>query len=93
LRSFNLIAVEGPAIQFFVNVTARADRLVVTLCNNSPQPWEGAVRPRRGRVAKATNWMTNRRLRGGGSVRVRVPPLDVTVIEMMLDAPAFEVRG
>jgi len=93
LRSFNLVAVEGPAIQFFVNVTSRADHLVVTLCNNSPQPWEGAIRPRRGRIVKATNWMTNRTLPGGESIRLEVPPLDVVVIEMALDGPAFEVRG
>ncbi|UCH34002.1 MAG: hypothetical protein JSV65_15795, partial [Armatimonadota bacterium] len=92
LRSFNLVAVDGPPVQFLVNVTPRTDRLVVTLCNNSPQPWEGAIRPRRGRVATAANWMTNQPLSGAESVRVRVPPVDVAVVELLLDGPAFEVR-
>jgi len=92
LRSFNLVTVEGPPVQFLVNVTTRTDRLVVTLCNNSPQPWEGAICPRRARVTTATNWMTDEPLPGGESVRVRVPPLDAVVVEMLLDGPAFEVR-
>jgi hypothetical protein len=92
LRSFNLVSVEGPPIQFLVNVTSRTDRLVVTLCNNEAQPWEGCLRPRRGKVRQARNWMTDKPLSAGDSVRVQVPPLDVIVIELLLDRPAFEVR-
>jgi len=92
LRSFNLVAVDGPPIQFLVNVTERADRLVVTLCNNDPQPWEGAIRAKRGRIKTATNRMTDQPLPGIEGVRVQVPPLDVTVIELLLDQPAFEVK-
>jgi len=93
LRSFNLVEVEGAPVQFLVNVTGRADRLVVTLCNNSPQPWEGAVRPKRARVSAARSWMTGETLPGGDSVRLRVPALDVIVVELLLDRPAFEVRA
>lgn len=92
LRSFNLVAVEGPPIQFLVNVTERADRLVVTLCNNCAEPWEGALRPRCARVREATDWMTDRPLPGGDCVRVQVPPLEVVVVELLLDGAAFEVR-
>ena len=92
LRSFNLVSVDGPPIQFLVNVTPRTDRLVVTLCNNTPQPWEGAIRPKHGRVKHAVNWMTGQTLPGEESVRAHVPPLDVIVVELLLDQPAFEVR-
>jgi hypothetical protein len=92
LRSFNLVSVDGPPIQFMVNVSERTDRLVVTLCNNEPQPWEGAIRPKRGRISAATNWMTNQRLGGGESVLLRIAPLEVVVIELLLDQSAFAVR-
>ena len=75
-----------------LSVTERADRLVVTLCNNSAEPWEGALRPRRARVREATDWMTDRPLPGGDCVRVQVPPLEVVVVELLLDGAAFEVR-
>lgn len=92
LRSFSLIEVDGPPVQYMANVTDRTDRLVVTLCNNSPEPWVGSVRPKRGRVRGATNWMTGKPMRGGDSIRVEVRPLDVVVIELIADRPLFEVR-
>jgi len=92
LRSFNLVTVEGPPVQFLVNVTSRTDRIVVTLCNNAPEPWEGTVRPKRARVLEAHDWMSDERLSGGDGVRVQVAPLDVAVLEIVLDRPAFEVR-
>lgn len=92
LKAFTLVTIEGPPIQFLVNVTSRTDRLVVTLCNNSPEPWEGTIRPRIGRVKHAVNWMTDAPLPGGDAVRVTVAPLDVVVIELILDRPAFEVK-
>jgi hypothetical protein len=92
LRSFTLVTVEGPPIQFLVNVTSRPDRLVVTLCNNEPMPWEGTIRPRHGKVKQARNWMTAKPLPGGEGVRLQVPPLDVLVIELHLDRPAFKVK-
>ena len=90
LRSFNLISVEGPPIQFLVNINEQTDRLVVTLCNNRPEPWEGGIRPRRGRIRHALNWMSNEAVEGGDSIHVRVAPLEVIVLELLLDAPAFE---
>jgi hypothetical protein len=92
LREFGLIEVDGPPVQYLVNVTDRTDRLVVTLCNNSPEPWAGSVRPRTGRIKRAVNWMTGKPIRGGESVRVEVPPLDVVVIEMLAGGPLFEVK-
>jgi len=93
LRSFNLVTVEGPPVQFMVNVTSRTDRLVVTLCNNSPQPYEGMIRPRRARIRKAIDWMTDKPIRGKDAIQVQIPPLDVVVVEMLLDRPAFEARS
>lgn len=92
LRSFNLVTVDGPPVQFLVNVSSRTDRLLVTLCNNSPQPWEGTVRPKRAGLTSARNWMTGEEIPGKESIRVLVPPLDVVVVELLLDAPAFEAR-
>jgi hypothetical protein len=89
LRGFSLVTIEGPPIQFLVNVTSRTDRLVVTLCNNDPEPWEGRIVPKRGKVRSAMNWMDNPHLPGGDAVTVQVPPLDVVVIELLLDRPAF----
>ena len=93
LRGFNLVTVEGPPVQYLVNVTPRPDRLVVTLCNNSPSPWEGLVRPKRGRVKSAANWMTNARLPGRQAVDVQVPPFDIAVVELLLDRAAFVAKG
>jgi hypothetical protein len=91
LRSFSLITVEGPPIQYLVNVTARTDRLVVTLCNNTPEPWEGTVRSRRhAKIKRAVDWMTGRSLPGGDAVHVPVPPLDVVTVELLLDRPVFD---
>ena len=92
LRSFNLVTVEGPPIQYMVNVTERTDRLVVTLCNNSPQPWEGAVKPNRSQIRSAANWMTDKSLPGGSSLHLQVPPLDVAVIELLLDGAEFVAK-
>lgn len=93
LRGFGLVEVEGPPVQYLANVGADPRRLVVTLCNNGPQPWDGSVRPRSARVRRAVDWMADRPLAGGESVRVHVPPLDVVVVEMRLDRPAFEPAG
>jgi hypothetical protein len=92
LRSFNLVEVDGPPVQYMVNVTDRTDRLVVTLCNNSPQPWEGSIRPRSGRVLYAENWMSGNRLSGGDGVRISVAPLDIVTVELIMDKPVFEVK-
>ncbi len=93
LRSFGLVTIEGKPIQYLVNVTSRTDRLVVTLCNNAPEAWEGAIRPRRERIVKAVNWMTDREIAAGEAVRTEVPPLDVVVLELLLSGPVFEVKG
>ena len=92
LRSFSLVDVDGPPIQYLVNVTARTDRLVVTLCNNTPIPWRGRVGPKRTGVEKAINWMTDREMACRDGVKVEIAPLDVVVLELLLDGPAFEVR-
>jgi hypothetical protein len=93
LRGFNLVDVEGPPVQFMVNLTERTDRLVVTLCNNSAQTWTGTVRPNGRQVRHAVDWMSGKRLAGRDGVRLSVQPLDVLVIEMLLDGPAFEVKS
>lgn len=93
LRAHNLVRVEGPPVQYFCNVTARTDRLLVTLCNNGPEPWEGSVRPKNARAIRAIDWMSDRPLEGGEAVRVTVPSLDVVVVELILDRPAFVARG
>ena len=92
LRSYSLIDVLGPPVQYLVNVTPRTDRLLVTLCNNSPQTWEGFIRPRRTGVRRAANWMTDGELAAGRMVEVGVPPLDAVVVELLLEEPSFEVR-
>jgi len=93
LRSFGLVAVEGSPIQYLVNVTSQTERLVVTLCNNGADGWEGTLRARGPSIRKAVNWMTDRKLAAGRGVSVEVPPLDVVVVELLLDGPAFEVKG
>lgn len=93
LRSFTLITVEGPPVQYLVNVTRQANRLVVTLCNNSPEPWEGSVRPKRGRIREGANWMTGERIPAGEIARVSVKPLDVVTLELLLDQPTFVPAG
>jgi hypothetical protein len=93
LRSFNLVALEGGPIQYLVNVTSQTDRLIVTLSNNGPEAWEGTLRVMGSRIRRATNWMTDKKLATGKDVRVQVPPLDVVVVELLLDGPAFEVKA
>jgi len=93
LRSFNLVTVEGGPIQYLVNVTSQTDRLIVTLCNNGPDVWEGMLRAGGLGTRRATNWMTDAKLAPRMAVRVQVPPLDVVVVELLLDGPAFEVKG
>jgi hypothetical protein len=93
LRAHNLLSVHGLPIQYLVNVTERTDRLVVTLCNNTPEPWSGAVRPTSAKVASGLNWMTGDALPAGDAVAVTVQPLDVVVVELFLDRPCFVARG
>ncbi len=93
LRSYNLVVVEGPPIQYMVNVTARTDRLLVTLCNNSPEPWCGTIRPRGATIRRATNLMGDEEIQADRHIRFEIPALDVRVIEILLSEPAFEVRG
>ncbi len=92
LRRYSLVEIDGPPIQYLVNLTERTDRLVVTLCNNSPQTWTGSVRPRGPGIKRALNWMSGKRLPGRDGIRMTVPPLDVVVVEFLLDGPAFEVK-
>jgi hypothetical protein len=92
LRSFSLVNVHGPPIQYLVNVDSRTDRLLVTLCNNHPQGWRGRVEPKGGRIEEALNWMSGRKLKAGPNVAVEVPPLDAATVELALGEPAFEVR-
>jgi hypothetical protein len=91
LSSYSLVDVLGPPVQYLVNVAPRTDRLLVTLCNNSPRAWEGFIRPRRTGVRRAVNWMTGGELAPGRTVEVGVPPLDAVVVELLLEEPSFEV--
>ena len=93
LRSFNLVTVEGPPLQYFVNVTAQPDCLFVTLCNNSPEVLQGTIKPKRAAIRSGSNLMTGEPLSPGEEVWLKVLPLEVAVIEMLLDRPVLAPEG
>jgi len=92
LRSFCLVDIFGPPVQYLVNLNSKTDRILVTLCNNSPEPWHGYVKPKGPSVLRAISWMTGKPLPSGEAVEAEVPALDALVIELLLSEPAFEVR-
>ena len=58
LAGLDLIEVHGRPIHHQVNVTDRADELIVSLTNNSPDvPWEGNLRVKGQRIASVEEWM------------------------------------
>ena len=83
-RDLNLVEVEGRPVAYLVNVTDRADELIVTLCNNSPDlPWEGRVRIRGEAVEGFEAWLGHSEAGvEGGALRCGVPARDVRIFKL-----------
>jgi len=93
LAQWNLVEVEGPPVQFLTNLTHRPDTLVVTLCNNSPFPWKGAVRLKGARISSGSNWMTGEAVATGEALRMAIKPHDVVVVELRAEQPVVAFRN
>ena len=93
LAQWNLVEVEGPPVQFLTNVTNRPDTLIVTLCNNSPFPWKGAVRLKGARISSGSNWMTGEAVAAGEALRMAIKPHDVVVVELRAKQPLVAFRN
>jgi hypothetical protein len=87
MAQWNLIEVDGPPVQFLTNLTNTPDKFVITLCNNSPFVWKGAVRLKGARIVSGSNWMTDAKIAPCEALHLEVNPLDVVVVEVRADKP------
>ena len=92
LQQWNLVDVAGPPIQFITNVTSDPDRILLTLCNNEPEPWRRAVRFRNARIASGKNWMTGTAIEPGAAAWLELPPEELTVLELQADRPVVAFK-
>ena len=92
LEQWNLLDVEGPQVQYLVNLTEESDRFIVTLSNNSKSPWEGEVVFRNAAITSGENWMNDEKIGPGKSVAVKLPPEEVVVLELKTDRPLVRFK-
>lgn len=93
LMQWNLVEVDGPPVQYLVNLTDAADRFIVTLCNNSATPWRGTLRLRGARIAKGRNWMTDEGISAAGELRVELGATEVLIVELESDRPLVQFKS
>jgi hypothetical protein len=87
MARWNLIEVEGPPVQFLTNLTDAPDKLVITLCSNSPFAWKGTLRLKGARITSGSNWMTSGRIAPGEALHLGIKPLDVVIVDIRADKP------
>ena len=92
LRQWNLVEIEGPDIQYLVNLTDKPDRLVVTLVNNGNDYWKGGFHFNNANIVSANDWMTEKELAPGQHVGLTVKPHDMAVIEVGTDRPVVSFK-
>ena len=92
MAQWNLVEVEGPPVQFLTNLTDDPHRVIVTLSNNSAFPWQGAVRLRGARIASGSNWMRDRAIAAGDSLKLEIASEDIVVVELRADRPLVAFR-
>ena len=92
MAQWNLVEVEGPPVQFLTNLTDDPHRVIVTLSNNSAFPWQGAVRLKGARIASGSNWMRDRAIAAGDSLKLEIASEDIVVVELRADRPLVAFR-
>ena len=92
LKRWNIIDVAGEPIQYITNVTKDPNRILLTLCNNEPEQWQGPVRFRHANIAAGTNWMTDEVIKPGESIWVDVGGHELVVLELKADRPVVKFK-
>jgi len=92
MAQWNLIEVDGLPVQFLTNLTDSANTLIVTLCNNAPFEWKGAVRLKGAQIASGSNWMTGEKVVAGDAMHLTIEPHDVVIVQLSADHPLVAFR-
>ena len=80
---YDPIAIEGPAIEYLVNLTEDARVLLLTLVNNDrSKQWRGVVRLRRGDAAGVIDWMTGQPMASTNALELVVDPGDLRILKI-----------
>ena len=90
-NDLDFIKIQGPEIQYIVNLTEDNKRLVLTLVNNDREvDWKGTVSLKEGKIVSAKEWMEEKELRSRQPIKISVPKGDLKVIEIMANRALFQ---
>ena len=92
LKKWNLIDVTGPAIQCLTSVTHDSNRIVVTLCNNFSNAWNGSVSLKGGKIASCKDLITGQLFGSGNSVSVKAGGNDLVILDVTSVSPWYGPR-
>ncbi len=93
-KDLDFVRIDGPEIQYIVNLNENTNRLLLTLVNNSQNNWEGdiSLADKAARLVRASEWMKQRDLPLTLPVKLSVPKGDFKVVEMVADRALFTVK-
>ncbi len=82
-ESYSLIELTGRPLQYIVNVTNEADKLLVTLINNGEAQWDGRLSVKGQRIKRCVEWLSRcETCIEDGALLAAVPATDVRIYEL-----------
>ncbi|MBT9150721.1 MAG: hypothetical protein DDT40_00899 [candidate division WS2 bacterium] len=97
-KDLDFTEIQGPEIQYIVNLTKDTKRILLTLVNNDREvDWEGSFSLKEGEILKIRDisppfleeWTGEKELLAGRYIKVTVPKGDLRVFEIIADRPLF----
>ncbi|MEI6297798.1 MAG: hypothetical protein WCO84_09270, partial [bacterium] len=93
LKKWNLINVSGPPIQYLTSVTQNTNRIVVTLCNNSTNAWNGSISLNGATIATCKDLISGQLLGSGSSVSPEIGPTNLIILEITSTNPLVQFKN
>ena len=93
LKKRNLIDVSGPPIQYLTSVTHDSSRIIVTVCNNTSNAWNGSISLKgTNTIASCKDLITAQSFGSGGSVSVKVGGTNLVILEVTSTSPLVRFK-
>ena len=93
LEKRNLIEVAGPPIQYLTSVTHDSARIIVTLCNNTSNAWNGSISLKGANtIASCQDLITGQSFGSGGWVSVKVGGTNLVILEVTSTSPLVRFK-
>ncbi|WP_304643069.1 sugar-binding protein [Pseudomonas sp.] len=93
-KDLDFVRIDGPEIQYIVNLNENTKRLLLTLVNNSQADWQGTISlvDKTARLVLASEWMEERDLPLVLPIKLSVPKGDLRIVEIVADRALFAVK-